>query len=59
MPTEVWFSILCDFPNVSVYLPMGVCDRCRTVTGEDAYGEAIGLAEQLSGRGVGLVADES
>lgn len=59
VPTEVWFSILCDFPNVSVYLPMGVCDRCRTVTGEDAYGEAIGLAEQLSGRGVGLVADES
>ena len=59
VPAEVWFSLLCEFPNMSVYLPVDVCDRCRTVTGEEAYGDAIGLAEELSGRGVGLVADEA
>lgn len=55
---EVWFAVLADYPNVSVYLPMGVCDRCRTTTGEDAYVEAIGQAEEMSGRGLGLEVDE-
>ena len=31
VPTEVWYAILADYPNVSVYLPLGICDRCRKV----------------------------
>ena len=58
VPPEVWFAVLVDYPNVSVYLPTGICDRCRTTTGEDAYVEAIGAAEEMSGRGLGLEVDE-
>ena len=58
VPAEVWFSVLEDFPNVSVYLPLGICDRCRNVTGEEALGEAIAKAEELSGKGLGLEVDE-
>ena len=32
---ETWFSVLADYPNVSVYLPLGVCDKCRNTGGED------------------------
>lgn len=54
VPTEVWFSILVDYPNVSVYLPEGVCDKCQTTTGEACYTKFIGRAEELTGRSVGL-----
>ncbi len=45
---DIWFSIATDFDNVSVYLPLGVCDRCRT-TGEEAYTQAIATAEEWTG----------
>ena len=45
---ETWFSVLADYPNVSVYLPLGVCDKCRNTGGEDILGEAIATAEELS-----------
>ena len=51
---ETWFSVLVDFPNVSVYLPLGVCDKCKTTTGEEALGDAIATAEQWAGTGLGL-----
>lgn len=51
---ELWFSLLCEFPNLEVYLPLGICDRCRTVTGELAYSDAIDKGEQWSGETVGL-----
>ena len=57
VPTEVWFSILVDYPNVSVYLPEGICDKCQTTTGEACYMEFIGRAEELTGRSVGLETD--
>ena len=56
---EVWFNLLCEFPNLSVYLPLGVCDDCRTTTGEEALGEAIAVAEEWSGESVGLEVDEA
>lgn len=54
---DIWFSILTDFDNVSVYLPLGVCDRCRTTTGEAMYTEAIAIAEDWTGATVGLEVD--
>ena len=59
MPREVWFNLLCEFPNVSVYLPLGICDECRTTTGEEALGDAIADAEEWSGESVGLEVDEA
>ena len=56
---EVWFSILVDYPNVSVYLPLGACDKCKTTTGEEALGERIAQAEQWAGAGLGLEVEES
>ena len=58
VPAEVWYAILVDYPNVSVYLPLGICDRCRNTTGEQAFVEAIGAAEEMSGKGMGLEVDE-
>ena len=58
IPTEVWFSLLCDYDNLCVYLPLGICDRCRTVTGERVYAEHIAEAEELSEGAVGLEVDE-
>ena len=51
---ETWFSILTDFPNVSVYLPLDICANCRNTCGEEMLGEAIGEAEVWAGRGMGL-----
>ena len=58
VPPEVWYAIMSDYGNVSVYLPLGICDRCRNVTGEQVYVEAIGEAEELSGKGLGLEVSE-
>lgn len=55
---ETWFAILSDFPNVSVYLPLGICDKCRTKGGEDALGEAIAGAEEWAGTGMGLEVEQ-
>ena len=38
---ETWFSILTDFPNVSVYLPLDICANCRNTCGEEMLGEAL------------------
>lgn len=58
MSRELWFDLLCDFPNISVYLPLGICDRCRTTTGEETFSDAIAEAEEWSGESVGLEVDE-
>jgi Fe-S-cluster-containing hydrogenase component 2 len=55
---EVWFAVLADYPNVSAYLPLGICDRCRTVTGELALSDAIAIGETLSEQPLGLAVDE-
>ena len=54
---EVWFSLLCSFKNISVFLPLDVCTKCRTVTGEETLGEAIATAEEWSGRSMGLAVE--
>ncbi|MBQ9007046.1 MAG: 4Fe-4S binding protein [Atopobiaceae bacterium] len=59
LSTEVWFALLSDYDNLSVYLPLGICDRCRTITGEEAYADQIGLAEEQSGNSVDLDVDEA
>lgn len=51
---ETWFSVMTDFPNVSVYLPLDVCTNCRNACGEEMLGEAIAEAEEWAGRGMGL-----
>ena len=40
-----------------MYLPLGVCDKCRNTGGEDILGEAIAKAEEWSGTGMGLEVD--
>jgi Fe-S-cluster-containing hydrogenase component 2 len=55
---DLWFSILVDYTNVSVYLPLGICDRCRTTTGEQTYSDAIATAEEWAKGAVGLEVDE-
>ena len=56
---DLWFSLMADYDNISVYLPVGICDRCKTTTGEEAYCDAIGTAEEWACSSLGLVADES
>lgn len=58
VPSEVWLAVMTRFPKVSVYLPLGVCDRCRTVTGEQTYADMIARAEEWAGFGLNLVVDE-
>lgn len=57
VPAEVWFSVMVDYPNVSVYLPLDICTHCRNTTGEEALGEAIATAEEWTGVGMGLEVD--
>ena len=54
---ETWFSILADYPNVSVYLPLDICTACRNAQGEEMLGDAIATAEEWSGAGMGLEVD--
>lgn len=56
---ELWFSLLVDYDNISVYLPVGICDRCRTTTGEEVYVDHISQAEEWSGFSVGLETEEA
>ena len=56
---ELWFAILADYVNVKVYLPMGICDRCKTTTGEEFYAEQIATAEEWAESAVGLEVDEA
>ncbi|MGI6754773.1 MAG: 4Fe-4S binding protein [Atopobiaceae bacterium] len=58
LSTSMWFSLLCEYPNLNVYLPMGICDKCRTTTGEELLGDNIAAGEELSGESVGLEVDE-
>ncbi|MBR3234656.1 MAG: 4Fe-4S binding protein [Atopobiaceae bacterium] len=58
VPTQVWFALLSEYGNLTVYLPLGICDRCRTITGEEAYADHIAEAEELSDASVGLEVDE-
>ena len=51
---EVWFSVMADYPNVSVYLPLDICENCKNTTGEEALGNAIATAEEWVGAGMGL-----
>lgn len=59
VPAETWFSVIVDYPNVSVYLPLDICERCKTVTGEEVYVDAIGQAEEWSEEHLGLEVDEA
>lgn len=56
---ELWFAILADYVNVKVYLPLGICDRCKTTTGEEFYAEQIAAAEEWAEAAVGLEVDEA
>ena len=59
VPRDLWFSLLADYDNISVYLPVGICDRCRTTTGEEVYTNAIGTAEEWADAALGLEVEES
>lgn len=59
LSAEVWFDLLCDYDNLSVYLPLGICDKCRTITGEEVFSDAIATAEEWSGETVGYEVDEA
>lgn len=55
---DMWFSLLADYTNISVYLPVGICDRCRTTTGESVYMDAISTAEEWAVTSLNLVVNE-
>lgn len=59
IPRDLWFALLADFSNVSVYLPVGVCDRCRNTTGEGVMCDSIAIAEEWARASLDLVVDES
>ena len=59
IPRELWFALLADYDNISVYLPLGICDRCRTTTGEETYADAIATAEEWADTPVGLEVEAS
>lgn len=59
VPAEALFAVIAAYPNVEVYLPFGICDRCRTTTGEEVYVDHIGQAEEWSGFSVGLEVEET
>ena len=59
IPTEMWFALLADYDNISVYLPLGICDRCRTTTGEQTYSDAIATAEEWADAALGLEVDQA
>ena len=54
---DTWFSILAEFDNVSVYLPLDICTACRNPGGEDMLYDAIGTAEEWANAGLGLEID--
>ncbi|WP_455138164.1 4Fe-4S dicluster domain-containing protein [Thermophilibacter sp.] len=56
---DMWFSLMADYDNISVYLPVGICDRCRTTTGEQTYTDAIAEAEQWADAALGLEVDDA
>lgn len=58
VPAEVWYAVMSEYPNVEVYLPLGICDRCRNITGEEVFANEIGKAEEMSGKGLGLEVSE-
>ena len=58
IPREMWFALLADYDNISVYLPVGICDRCRNTTGEQTYVDAIGTAEEWADAALGLEVDQ-
>ena len=39
---------------MSVYLPLGICDKCKNARGEELLGDAIATAEEWAGAGMGL-----
>lgn len=59
VPRDLWFSLMADYDNINVYLPVGICDRCRTTTGEETYADAIATAEEWADAALGLEVDES
>ena len=59
VPRDLWFSLMADYDNISVYLPVGICDRCRTTTGEETYTDAIATAEEWADAALGLEVEKS
>ncbi|MBR2834119.1 MAG: 4Fe-4S binding protein [Coriobacteriales bacterium] len=55
---EVWYAVLSEYANIAIFLPRGICDKCKTTTGEDAYTESISIGEAWSGETVDLVERE-
>ncbi|MBM6989729.1 MAG: 4Fe-4S ferredoxin, partial [Olsenella umbonata] len=55
---ETWFALLREYNNLSIYLPLGICDKCRNVTGEETYANEIAAGEELSHGAMGLEVDE-
>ena len=54
LPRELWFSAIFRYPNLQVYLPVGICEDCPCQDGEQMMVDAICDAEQWSGRRIGL-----
>ncbi|NTU90041.1 MAG: 4Fe-4S binding protein, partial [Actinobacteria bacterium] len=55
---ELWFSLLVDYPNLAIYLPLEACEVCPVRGGEDLLGKAIEDAEKWSQVNMGFECDE-
>ena len=58
LSAQTWTALLAKFDNLSVYLPLGICDLCRNTTGEKAYVDAICEGEAISQGSCDLEVDE-
>lgn len=56
---SLWFALLAEYRNISVYLPLDICTKCRTTTGEAVLVDAISTAETWAKTTVNVVIDES
>ncbi|NTU88674.1 MAG: 4Fe-4S dicluster domain-containing protein [Actinobacteria bacterium] len=58
LPAELWFSCIADYPNIEVYLPVGLCEECDRAQGEECMVNAISTAEDWAQSTVGLIGEK-
>ena len=52
---EMWVNLMLDFPNLGVYLPGDLCNRCKAKDAEGLIVDAVCRAQDIVGREVSLV----
>ena len=55
LTTEMWTSLILDFPNLAVYLPGDLCGRCKAKDAESIIVDAVCAAQEIAEAEVTLV----